>query len=145
MTQTQTDFKATLETVRTLHRQGILPKDAFKRALQLIGHTPQRGDWVKFVNVLLLGLGSLLLISGIFFFLAYNWTDLSRFARFGTVEVAMGGIGAHRWQDRTHLLGIADWRAFARLWAGISDGCRFLRTLLELGAFDDWLGADCPF
>lgn len=89
MTQTQTDFKATLETVRTLHRQGILPKDAFKRALQLIGHTPQRGDWVKFVNVLLLGLGSLLLISGIFFFLAYNWTDLSRFARFGTVEVAL--------------------------------------------------------
>lgn len=48
-------------------------------------------DWINFVKYGLLGLGTGFLLSGIIFFFAYNWDDIHRFAKFGTVGAAMVG------------------------------------------------------
>lgn len=76
-------------------RAGHLPLSALRPALQQIGQMPSRAAWAKFLNNLLLYLGALLLVSGIFFFFAYNWADLHHFAKFGLIQagiVAAAGL-----------------------------------------------------
>lgn len=106
MTQTLNEIKASPKRLRLLVQKGYLSPPAFERGMKLIGHTPQRADWTRFINLLLLGLGALLLICGIFFFLAYNWADLSRFARFATVEVAiLVSVGLATWAGIDRITG----------------------------------------
>jgi len=55
----------------------------------LAGATPNHQTWSVFVNQLLIWLGIIALTSGVIFFFAYNWNDMSRFAKFALVESAM--------------------------------------------------------
>lgn len=68
---------------------GHLNSKALNQALQKVGHIPGRQAWRRFLDRLLLILGALLLVSGVFFFFAYNWDALHRFARLGLVEAAI--------------------------------------------------------
>lgn len=55
-------------------------------AMRLSNVIPSSDDWRRFLDTLLLWLGALLTASGVVFFFAYNWDDLSRFTRFAMVE-----------------------------------------------------------
>jgi uncharacterized membrane protein len=50
---------------------------------------PSGASWQRFLDQLLLWLGALMLAAGVIYFLAYNWNDLGRYAKFGLVEVLL--------------------------------------------------------
>jgi uncharacterized membrane protein len=56
------------------------------RALVVAGVLPSRDSWRRFIDQLLLWMGTVLVAGGLIFFLAYNWQDLGRYAKFGLVE-----------------------------------------------------------
>jgi uncharacterized membrane protein len=56
---------------------------------QLLGNVyPNAAGWRKFLQLFLLGAGVAFTVSGIIFFFAYNWDNLGKFAKMGTV----GGV-----------------------------------------------------
>ena len=59
------------------------------QALRLAGMLPSPADWAAFLGRLTLWLGTIALAAALIFFLAFNWDDLGRFAKFGLVEAAI--------------------------------------------------------
>ncbi len=82
-----------------LIEQGALPVEQIPAAMQLTHLHPSLNDWRHFIDRLLLWLGSLAIAFALLFFIAYNWSDLGRFAKFGLVQAFMVlGIAAYwRW------------------------------------------------
>lgn len=68
---------------------GAIAQDKIAHALIASRVTPDAGSWKLFLDRLLLWLGGLALAFSVMFFIAYNWTELGRFAKFGMVEVLM--------------------------------------------------------
>lgn len=66
--------------------QARLDGAKLSEALRLTDVLPTASHWRRFIDKLLLGLGALLVVSGVIFFFAYNWGELSRFSRFALVE-----------------------------------------------------------
>jgi uncharacterized membrane protein len=67
-------------------RAGLLrPTDA-EQTLRFFGIFPNRTAWRAFLETTLLWLGSTFTLIGIVFFFAYNWAEMSRFAKFGLLE-----------------------------------------------------------
>ena len=64
----------------------VLPVRAWGRAQQLAGYVPTPRAWLGFIDRLLLIVGALSLVAGVFFFFAFNWADMPRLARFATVQ-----------------------------------------------------------
>ena len=91
-----------------LIEQGALPAEQIPAAVQLTHLHPSLTDWRHFIDKLLLWLGSLAIAFALLFFIAYNWTDLGRFAKFALVQAFMVlGIAAYwRWH-RDALIGKA--------------------------------------
>ncbi|MCB2001982.1 MAG: DUF2157 domain-containing protein [Burkholderiaceae bacterium] len=58
-----------------------------RAALRVAGVTPDARAWRHFLDRLLLWSGALSLAAAVVFFVAYNWTDLGRIARFAIVDV----------------------------------------------------------
>lgn len=56
------------------------------QALRLMDAIPSGSDWRRFLDKLLLALGTLLAVSGVIFFFAYNWDEMGRFSRFALVQ-----------------------------------------------------------
>jgi uncharacterized membrane protein len=69
-----------------------------------LGLVPDRARWLRFLSMVFLVLGAGFAVSGIFFFFAYNWDGLHRFAKLGLVQGLM-----------LIALAIAYWRGFERL------------------------------
>ncbi|MEZ4661133.1 MAG: DUF2157 domain-containing protein [Caldilineaceae bacterium] len=80
---------------------GYLNRQALAHGLRLVEHVPGRQAWRRFLDRLLLIVGVLLLVSGVFFFFAYNWDALHRFVRLGLVEAAILAAAA-----LAHFLGL---------------------------------------
>jgi uncharacterized membrane protein len=59
---------------------------------------PSPADWRVFLGQLTLWLGTIALAAAIIFFLAFNWDDLGRFAKFGLVEGAILAALAGCWR-----------------------------------------------
>lgn len=72
-----------------LFRDGKLPLEAWTRSHQLAGFIPSRADWLRFVDLLMVSMGTVFLLAGIVFFFAFNWDDLSKWHRFVVVEGAV--------------------------------------------------------
>ncbi len=53
-----------------------------------------KAAWQQFLRLLFLSLGVGLMTAGVLFFFAYNWADLSKFAKFGLIEGLLIGVGA---------------------------------------------------
>ena len=70
-----------------LIEQGKIPADKIDAALSTVKITPAPNDWRAFLDAILLWLGGLALAFSAVFFIAYNWDDIGRFAKFGMVEV----------------------------------------------------------
>jgi uncharacterized membrane protein len=56
-------------------------------ALEVAGVLPKAGDWRVFLDRLLLWSGAIALAAAAVFFIAYNWQDLGKFAKFGLAEL----------------------------------------------------------
>lgn len=83
------DIIATRPHLYTLAQTNHLSPQALEYALRMIGCIPDRHAWRRFLDQALLWLGTTLCLAGIIFFFAYNWTSLSRFSKFGTLEIGL--------------------------------------------------------
>ncbi|HZT62845.1 MAG TPA: DUF2157 domain-containing protein [Burkholderiales bacterium] len=64
-----------------------------RAALGAAGVLPDARDWRDFLDRLLLWSGAAALAAGVVFFVAYNWNDLGKYAKFGLVELlVVGGV-----------------------------------------------------
>lgn len=66
--------------------QGLVPKEKIDAALVTSNVAPSAAAWRLFVSHLLLWVGSLALAFSVIFFIAYNWSELGHFAKFGLIE-----------------------------------------------------------
>ncbi len=66
--------------------QGHLHPADLPAILAQHGITPARRDWRVFFDRIMLWLGVIFLAAGVIFFVAANWADLGRFAKFGLVQ-----------------------------------------------------------
>ncbi|CAG0878818.1 unnamed protein product [Cyprideis torosa] len=72
-----------------LIQQGAIPADKIADALSALRLLPEARAWRVFLDQLLLWLGGLAVALSALFFIAYNWSDLGRFAKFGMVEALL--------------------------------------------------------
>lgn len=69
-----------------------------EEAMRVSGVLPDRADWRKFIDRLLLWGGAVLLAAGVIFFFAYNWRELGNLAKFGLVELLISAaVGCFLW------------------------------------------------
>lgn len=78
-------------------QQGRIAARDVRKALEVGGALPSAAQWRQFLDRLLLFLGAVLLGAGMVFFLAYNWQDLGRFAKFGLVELPLAATLGALW------------------------------------------------
>src|SRR5262245_43202671 len=57
------------------------------QALRVGGVLPERRHWRDFLDRLLLWSGAVALAAAVVFFVAHNWNDLGKYAKFGLVEL----------------------------------------------------------
>ncbi|HZF18291.1 MAG TPA: DUF2157 domain-containing protein [Burkholderiales bacterium] len=69
-----------------------------RAALGVAGVLPGAREWRNFLDRLLLWSGAVALATAVVFFIAYNWNDLGKYAKFGLVEllVVAGVLGYWR-------------------------------------------------
>jgi uncharacterized membrane protein len=103
----------------SLARANQLTASAFEYSLRKMGIIPDAKAWRKFIDNLLLLLGTILLVVGIIFFFAYNWADLSYFSKFGLLETSILILAI-----------FASWRGIEQLEAKVA----LLATAVLLGA-----------
>lgn len=84
-----TKEKFTRENLSSLLVQGQLLPRHTDEALSLSGISPSAQSWHQFIETLLLWLGTLALALALMFFVAFNWSELGRFAQFALVEAAI--------------------------------------------------------
>lgn len=73
----------------SLIESGKIPEENIVAALEVTRVSPDRADWRRIIDYLLLWMGSLSIAFALLFFIAYNWTDLGRFAKFAMVEISI--------------------------------------------------------
>ena len=72
-----------------LIQTGIIPPEKVEQALATTKLAPTHTEWKNFLGNTLLWLGALALCSSALFFIAYNWDEMGRFAKFGLVEILL--------------------------------------------------------
>lgn len=78
---------------------GRVAPENLRRALDIGGVLPRRAQWRAFLDRLLLWLGAVMLGAAAVFFLAYNWDDLGRFAKFGLAQgLVVAALAVLWWQ-----------------------------------------------
>lgn len=127
------DQPATAERLRRLAAGGLLSPAELELALARTGHLPAPRAWARFAGAALLLAGAALLLAGIFFFFAYNWADLHRFAKLALIQAAVLATG-----------GYALWRGLARLDAQVAlfAACALVGALLAVFGQIYQTGAD---
>jgi uncharacterized membrane protein len=100
------ELPATPQKLRQLAKRGVLKPKDLEQALKLIGHTPSPSRWARFLEIVLLVLGVGFIVSGVFFFFAFNWADMHRFLKLGVLEMAvLLTVGLTVWQKLDRLPG----------------------------------------
>ncbi|APX91981.1 hypothetical protein BWR19_02905 [Halomonas sp. 1513] len=83
-----------------LIEQGAVPPGQLERVVALSGLHPSGQAWGLFVDRLLLWLGTLALVFAVMFLVAYNWSEMPRFLRFGLVQAALvAAIAVYCWAE----------------------------------------------
>ncbi|HYO60145.1 DUF2157 domain-containing protein [Archangium sp.] len=111
------DLTATPERLRALADAGVLTPQGLERALRLAVATPERPAWRRFLSAVLLGFGSLLVLSGVVYFFAYNWAVLHRFGKMGLLLATLLAACTAAWRLGETLAG-----QFALLFAAVLVG-----------------------
>lgn len=89
MARNPLDLPASDARLRRLAHEGHLDSAALERAYTLNGHVPAGAEWRRFFDYLLLALGVVFLLSGIFFFFAYNWAAIPALLKLGLIQAAI--------------------------------------------------------
>ncbi len=111
------DLAATPERLRVLAEAGALTPRSLERALRLAVASPEPSSWWRFLSAVLLGFGSLLVLSGVVYFFAYNWAGLHRFGKMGLLVAALLLAALAAWRLGEGLAG-----QFALLFAAVLVG-----------------------
>src|SRR5439155_27252840 len=69
-----------------------------RAALDIAGVLPHAQHWRAFLDRLLLWSGAVALAAAVVFFIAHNWNDLGKFAKFGLVEVLVLAAALGYWR-----------------------------------------------
>lgn len=72
-----------------LIEQGAIAQEHTDAALDVLKVRPDASAWRGFVDRLLLWTGALALAFSVLFFIAHNWAELGRFAKFGMLQLAV--------------------------------------------------------
>lgn len=81
-----------------LIERGAIPREQVARAVALSGLHPSGRAWGVFLDRLLLWLGTLALTCAVLFLVAYNWSEMGRWLRFGLVQAGLvAAIGVYWW------------------------------------------------
>lgn len=80
-------MERTREDLTRYAESGALSAPAYAQALRLAGVAPDLAGWRVFLDRLLVVSGALLVAVGLIFFVAFNWQELGRFAKFGLLDV----------------------------------------------------------
>ena len=83
--------KVTPQEAKRLAREGHFSEEALEHVLSILDEVPSRQRWASFIQKLFLGLGWIMIVTGIFFFFAFNWDNLPKIVQFGVVEVLIVG------------------------------------------------------
>ncbi len=118
--------------LRWVEQEALAPS-SLPRALALAEALPTQENWRRFLDRLLLWLGMALVASGLIFFLAYNWKELGRLAKFSLAEAMVAGAMLFVWR-----LGLDRPSGKAALFGA----CLFLGALLALIGQTYQTGAD---
>jgi uncharacterized membrane protein len=78
------DAPATRSLIEALHREGLLDEAARGEALETLA---RETDWWRPLSLLLGALGTALMLSGVIYFFAANWSGFSRFEKLGLAAV----------------------------------------------------------
>lgn len=84
MTKIQTT--ASHSNVQELATQLNLSEQAYQRALQLANLSPTQSDWFRYISRFLVTIGTLLIISGITAFFAWNWAEMHHTIKFALIQ-----------------------------------------------------------
>src|SRR5437773_9805450 len=71
---------------------------AVRAAVDLAGVLPHAQRWRAFLDRLLLWSGAVALAAAVVFFIAHNWNDLGKFAKFGLVEALVLAAALGYWR-----------------------------------------------
>ena len=99
------ELPATPQRVRATRRNVPLKPHALSRALALAVATPDEAAWHRFLSRTLALLGAGLILSGTVCFIAYNWTRVGRFGKFGVIELAIVAAAIVGWRMLPRLTG----------------------------------------
>lgn len=80
------DKPVDIKTLRRLHQDGCLTDEAFNVALRTLRPA---AVWFSWAEQNLLFFGSALVLSGIMFFFAYNWSVMGKFLKLGLLEIGV--------------------------------------------------------
>lgn len=72
--------------LRKAARSGTFTPAAWEEASRFLGFRPDARAWGEFWKHILTLYGTLFLVSGIIFFIAWNWVDMHRFMRIGLMQ-----------------------------------------------------------
>ena len=89
-------------------RQGRIAPGDLRNALEAGGALPDAQAWRRFLDRLLLFMGTVMLAAALVFFLAYNWQALGRFGKFALAEgLIVAGLAVVWWRGLERLSGQA--------------------------------------
>ncbi|BDS10079.1 DUF2157 domain-containing protein [Aureispira anguillae] len=81
------------QVLQVLAKHGTLTAEELQLTYQQSSLYPKKIEWLNIAYRFFMGAGLLLLLSGIVFFFAYNWSGLHKFAKLGLVESGIIIIG----------------------------------------------------
>jgi uncharacterized membrane protein len=77
----------TRRTLQVIAQHSNLSAEELKSQFKSNGIYADKKNWTKYIEVALIGIGSAFIVSGIIFFLAYNWHLLDKFLKLGLVQL----------------------------------------------------------
>lgn len=103
MNDSSLDKPVDIKTLRRLHQDGFLTDEAFNAALRTLRPA---AVWFAWAERNLLFFGSALVLSGVIFFFAYNWSAMGKFFKLGLIEAGVAAcVASAYWLGLNKLTG----------------------------------------
>ncbi len=96
--------KVDRDTLHLLAKHSKWEATSIRKVLLNTGLRPGISEWMFFIDYLLLSLGAIFLVCGLFFFFAYNWNSMSKFLKLGFAQFPIVGLGIYLFFKKTNSL-----------------------------------------